>query len=120
MAILKTCCCLKSVRDGSFASGIYTMIFYTLFVTFGTFHLTPKIENKVLFGLGLLALFLSGMCVMSSALLLVGLCADNRIFLIPWLVFVSLATLLDVFLCVYFTVKDVRFRTFLKHAKNVI
>ncbi|XP_055931160.1 uncharacterized protein LOC129961658 isoform X2 [Argiope bruennichi] len=106
MAILKTCCCWKSVRDGSFACGIYTMIFYTLFVTFGTFHLTPEIENKVLFGLGLLALCVSGMCVMSSALLLVGLCADNRTFLIPWLVCVSMATLLDVFLCIYLTAKD--------------
>ncbi|GIX68504.1 hypothetical protein CEXT_682401 [Caerostris extrusa] len=26
MAILKTCCCWKSVRDGSFACGIYTMV----------------------------------------------------------------------------------------------
>ncbi|GBM27020.1 hypothetical protein AVEN_256950-1 [Araneus ventricosus] len=31
---------------------------------------------------------------------------DNRTFLIPWLVCVSMATLLDVFLCVYLTAKD--------------
>ncbi|GFT53507.1 uncharacterized protein NPIL_202351, partial [Nephila pilipes] len=59
-----------------------------------------------LFALGLIALCLSGMCVMSSALLLVGLCADNRTFLIPWVVCVSMATLLDVFLCFYLTAKD--------------
>ncbi|GFQ80556.1 uncharacterized protein TNCT_116602 [Trichonephila clavata] len=83
-----------------------THIFYTIFVTFGTFNLTPEIENKVLFALGLIALCLSGMCVMTSALLLVGLCADNRSFLIPWIVCVSMATLLDIFLCFYFTAKD--------------
>ncbi|KAF8793990.1 hypothetical protein HNY73_002015 [Argiope bruennichi] len=64
----------------------------------------------VLFVLGLLALCVSGMCVMSSALLLVGLCADNRTFLIPWLVCVSTATLLDVFLCVYFSAEDAKDR----------
>ncbi|KAF8793987.1 hypothetical protein HNY73_002013 [Argiope bruennichi] len=31
---------------------------------------------------------------------------DNRTFLIPWLVCVSMATLLDVFLCIYLTAKD--------------
>ncbi|GBN24959.1 hypothetical protein AVEN_210174-1 [Araneus ventricosus] len=31
---------------------------------------------------------------------------DNRNFLMPWLICVSTATLLDVFLCVYFTAKD--------------
>ncbi|KAG8183965.1 hypothetical protein JTE90_005193 [Oedothorax gibbosus] len=84
----------------------FGMIFYTIFVTFGTFHLTPALESKVLFALGLLALCVSGMCVMSSALLLVGLCADNRTFLLPWLVCVSMATLLDVFLCFYFMAED--------------
>ncbi|GIY06091.1 hypothetical protein CDAR_82341 [Caerostris darwini] len=31
---------------------------------------------------------------------------DNRNFLIPWLVCVSVATFLDIFLCFYFTAKD--------------
>ncbi|PRD29597.1 UNVERIFIED_CONTAM: hypothetical protein NCL1_28900 [Trichonephila clavipes] len=31
---------------------------------------------------------------------------DNRSFLIPWIVCVSMATLLDIFLCFYFTAKD--------------
>ncbi|XP_035213225.1 uncharacterized protein LOC118187137 isoform X2 [Stegodyphus dumicola] len=106
MAVLKTCCFYNSVRDGSFACGIYTMIFYTLVVTVGTFHLDPSIENKVLFAFGLTALCLSGMCVMSSALLLVGLCADNRTFLIPWLVCISMTTLLDIFLSFYFIAED--------------
>ncbi|XP_054715073.1 uncharacterized protein LOC129224613 [Uloborus diversus] len=107
MPLMKTCCCWKSVRDGSFACGIYTMIFYTLVVTLGSFHLSPAIENKVLFAFGLVALCLSGMCVMSSALLLVGLCADNRSFLVPWLVSVSMTTLLDIFLSFYFIVEDI-------------
>lgn len=81
-------------------------IFYTVVVTVGTFHLNPAIDNKVLFAFGLAALCLSGMCVMSSALLLVGLCADNRNFLLPWLVCISMTTILDIFLSFYFIVED--------------
>ncbi|GIY51494.1 uncharacterized protein CEXT_656281 [Caerostris extrusa] len=32
--------------------------------------------------------------------------SDNRNFLIPWLVCVSVATFLDIFLCFYFIAKD--------------
>lgn len=50
----------------------------------------------------LFATICAGLCVISSVLLLVGLCVDNRLMLLPWIFSLSITTLLDVILSFYF------------------
>ncbi|XP_077557882.1 uncharacterized protein LOC144173270 [Haemaphysalis longicornis] len=111
MAILRSCCCWLSVRKGSFACGIYTLIFYTMLVVTGIFHVNSVLHSPVGFTLVLLLLSFSGLCVIFSVVLLLGLFLDNRLLLIPWLSVVSMTTLLDVVLSVYF-VLDLRIDPF--------
>ncbi|XP_077557884.1 uncharacterized protein LOC144173271 [Haemaphysalis longicornis] len=111
MTILRSCCCWLSVRKGSFACGIYTLIFYTMLVVTGIFHVNSVLHSSVGFTLILLLLIFSGLCVIFSVVLLLGLFLDNRLLLIPWLSVVSMTTLLDVVLSVYFVV-DLRIDPF--------
>ncbi|XP_067141693.1 uncharacterized protein [Centruroides vittatus] len=74
MAILHSCCCWKSVRSGSFACAIYTLTFYIIVVTASAFHVNLALGTPWLFIFSLFALVFSGFCVISSILLLVGLC----------------------------------------------
>ncbi|KAL1433066.1 hypothetical protein MTO96_002038 [Rhipicephalus appendiculatus] len=102
MALLRTCCCWLSVRKGSFASGIYTLIFYTMLVATGACHLSTTRHSTVSFMLIVLLLILSGFCIVFSVVLLLGLFFDHRLLLLPWLAFVSTTTVLDVALSFYF------------------
>ncbi|XP_023241185.1 uncharacterized protein LOC111639530 isoform X1 [Centruroides sculpturatus] len=101
MAILHSCCCWKSVRSGSFACAIYTLTFYIIVVTASAFHVNLALGTPWLFIFSLFALIFSGFCVISSILLLVGLCVDNHFLLLPWVISVSMTTLLDIFLSFY-------------------
>ncbi|XP_065284063.2 uncharacterized protein [Dermacentor albipictus] len=102
MALLRTCCCWLSLRRGSFACGIYTLIFYTMLVATGASHLSSTFHSTVGFTLILLLLILSSFCIVFSMVLLLGLFSDNRLLLLPWLAFVSMTTVLDVALSLYF------------------
>ncbi|XP_050038589.1 uncharacterized protein [Dermacentor andersoni] len=102
MALLRTCCCWFSLRRGSFACGIYTLIFYTMLVATGASHLSSTFHSTVGFTLILLLLILSSFCIVFSVVLLLGLFFDNRLLLLPWLAFVSMTTVLDVALSLYF------------------
>ncbi|KAF8784417.1 uncharacterized protein LOC129958669 [Argiope bruennichi] len=105
MALLKSCCCWRSIRSGSFASGIYTMAFYTVVVTAGSFHVESIVNLPiflpVLLTFSILMLVFAAVSVLTSVLLIVGLCTDNRVLLIPWIVSVSMTTILDVILSLY-------------------
>ncbi|XP_067132833.1 uncharacterized protein [Centruroides vittatus] len=100
MAILK-CCCWKSVRRGSFVSGIYTLMFYITVLTAGAFQIKDVEQSLALFILTTLMLIFSALCVLTSVLLLIGLCVDNRLMLLPWIVAVTMTTLLDIILAFY-------------------
>nr|XP_037268719.1 uncharacterized protein LOC119160090 [Rhipicephalus microplus] len=102
MALLRTCCCWLSVRKGSFACGIYTLIFYTTLVATGACHLSTARHSTVSFMLIVLLFILSGFCIVFSVVLLLGLFFDHRLLLLPWLAFVSTTTVLDVALSFYF------------------
>ncbi|XP_077516611.1 uncharacterized protein LOC144127493 [Amblyomma americanum] len=111
MALLRSCCCWLSLRKGSFACGVYTLIFYTMLVATGGSHLSSVPHSPVGFSLVLLLLTLSGLCVVFSVVLLLGLVFDNRLLLLPWLTFVSMTTLLDVALSLYF-IRDFKLDSF--------
>ncbi|CAN7938393.1 unnamed protein product, partial [Ixodes hexagonus] len=101
MALLRSCCCWRSVRKGSIACGVYTLIFYTILVAAGICHVNSVLHSQVRFTLSLFLLTFSGLCVIASIVLLVGLFFDNRLLLIPWLIIVSMTTLLDIVLSLY-------------------
>lgn len=111
MALLRSCCCWLSVRKGSFACGVYTLIFYTMLVAAGGSHVSSMFYSPVGFSLILVLLSFSGLCVIVSVVLLLALVLDNRLLLLPWLIIVPITTALDVALSLYF-IKDLRVDAF--------
>ncbi|XP_037567693.1 uncharacterized protein LOC119448501 [Dermacentor silvarum] len=111
MALLRSCCCWLSVRKGSFACGVYTLILYTMLVATGGSHVSSVFHSPVGFSLILLLLSFFGLCVIFSVVLLLALIIDNRLLLLPWLTFVPMTTALDVALSLYF-IKDLKFDAF--------
>ncbi|XP_076331987.1 uncharacterized protein LOC143237038 [Tachypleus tridentatus] len=101
MVLLKSCCFWKSLKKGCIASGSYTLIFYTIVLIASVFNLKVVIEVPVLLTFSIVMVVSSGTCVLSCVLLFVGLCVDNRIFLLPWIISVPVATLLDLFVSLY-------------------
>ncbi|XP_075544659.1 uncharacterized protein LOC142578878 [Dermacentor variabilis] len=77
-------------------------IFYTMLIVTGICHVNSALHSPVGFTLILLLLSFSGLCVIFSGVLLLGLYLDNRLLLIPWLAIVSMTTLLDIVLSLYF------------------
>ncbi|XP_054708427.1 uncharacterized protein LOC129218229 isoform X1 [Uloborus diversus] len=105
MVLLKSCCCWQSVRSGSFASGIYSIIFYSVMVTAGSFHVHTIVNLPepvpVLLTFSVMMLAFAALSVMAGVVLLVGLCTNNRILLLPWLLCIAMATVLDIILSLY-------------------
>ncbi|XP_054929532.1 uncharacterized protein [Dermacentor andersoni] len=81
---------------------ILDLIFYTMLIVTGICHVNSALHSPVGFTLILLLLSFSGLCVIFSGVLLLGLYLDNRLLLIPWLAIVSMTTLLDIVLSLYF------------------
>ncbi|XP_077520131.1 uncharacterized protein LOC144129949 [Amblyomma americanum] len=77
----------------------------------GAFHASSVAHSPVGFTLILVLLVFSGLCIIFSMVLLIGLLQDNRLLLIPWIAVVTATTLLDVALSLYF-VKDMRITSF--------
>ncbi|KAG8177667.1 hypothetical protein JTE90_012447 [Oedothorax gibbosus] len=112
MALINSCCFCSSVRSGSFAAGFYTLILYTIILTAGVFHLDIIKETVGMLVISLLTLVLSGFCVVACILLLIGLCVDSRMLLIPWMVLVLITTVLDLLVSLYLLI-DAMFSSFL-------
>ncbi|XP_023244016.1 uncharacterized protein LOC111641989 [Centruroides sculpturatus] len=112
MPLLKSCCCWRSVRSGSIASGIYTAILYSVLFIVGTYHICLTDNPPALLAFSIVFIILSAICVIFSILLLIALSKKNTILLIPWLVSVSIATFLDIGLS-FFIIKDAIFDPFL-------
>ncbi|XP_077520493.1 uncharacterized protein LOC144130449 isoform X2 [Amblyomma americanum] len=111
MVLLRSCCCRLSLRKGSFACGIYTLVFYTMMIATGACHISSELLFSVGFTLVFLLLTLSGLCAVFSVVLLLGLYTNNRLLLLPWLTFVPLTTLYDISLSFYF-IKDIKINGF--------
>ncbi|KAK8788367.1 hypothetical protein V5799_021858 [Amblyomma americanum] len=43
MVLLRSCCCRLSLRKGSFACGIYTLVFYTMMIATGACHISSEL-----------------------------------------------------------------------------
>ncbi|XP_055706832.1 uncharacterized protein LOC129803958 isoform X3 [Phlebotomus papatasi] len=116
MAILHSCCLWKSVRKGSYASVIYTLIYFSASCIFAADYLhderrylTGEVERpsgdsilekgeisptSVIFNILLLICASCG--VISSILVIVGLRTNQRELLLPW-IFVMIADILVAF-----------------------
>ncbi|KAH8270356.1 hypothetical protein KR018_008480 [Drosophila ironensis] len=105
MAILESCCFWKDVRSGSFACGVYTLVYFGFSTLMFLFYLLE--EQEFLLGqrsrpmgesmlekgdvtvvtviFNVLFLFCSMLMVLSSVLLILGLRKNKRLLLIPWI-----------------------------------
>ncbi|XP_076385613.1 uncharacterized protein LOC100876698 isoform X3 [Megachile rotundata] len=116
MAIMQSCCCWRSVRRGSFACAIYSGIYFAvLALTTGkvlqgesqylrgnrslpesTSFLEPDTISPTTVRFNVTLLICSCCGVICSILLLYGLCKDQRVFLIPWIIVVGTICIVDV------------------------
>ncbi|XP_017885966.1 uncharacterized protein LOC108628499 isoform X2 [Ceratina calcarata] len=116
MTIMQSCCCWRSVRRGSFACAIYTGIYFAvLALTTGkvlqgeseylrgnrslpesTSFLEPETISPTTVWFNVTLLICSSSGLICSVLLLYGLCKDQRVFLIPWIVAVIATCIVDV------------------------
>ncbi|XP_044733826.1 uncharacterized protein LOC123296425 [Chrysoperla carnea] len=121
MAILQSCCCWRTVRKGSYASGIYTTIYFslTMFMMAKLVHdehnylfnehpspqstsiLEPNTVSSITMMFSIVNLCCSIIGIVSSLLLLYGLYKDNKIFLIPWIFTVSVHMIIDLVHSIY-------------------
>ncbi|XP_054158799.1 uncharacterized protein LOC128957108 [Oppia nitens] len=104
MVLMKSCCCFKTIRNGSFASAIYTMILYVIVMTACTFHMHAVYEDIEMLSFTLLMICLAIIMVITSILLLIGLCADNGQLYVPWMVSIILTITMDPFKAVIFVI----------------
>ncbi|XP_066250419.1 uncharacterized protein [Euwallacea similis] len=103
MPILQSCCCFKSLKKGSIATGIYTSIYYTLNVIQASYEETGLLNNSPLrfnqftasatFLILIFAISSSG--IVASLLLLFGVFKNAEYFLIPWILNMIAYTILD-------------------------
>ncbi|XP_052873686.1 uncharacterized protein LOC128279004 [Anopheles cruzii] len=113
MAILHSCCLWRSVRKGSFASVIYTLIYFSIScITMSLFlheerrYLRGEVDkpigesflerdtiSAVTVKFNVLLLIFASLGVLSSVLVLIGLKMNNRALLLPWIL-VMIADLL--------------------------
>ncbi|XP_064483234.1 uncharacterized protein LOC135396126 isoform X2 [Ornithodoros turicata] len=102
MAVLKRCCCRTTLRHGSYASGIFTLCFYSfhLCTCIAQFSYLDDIlgDGSITYVFVLLLMLFSALSVLSSVMMLIGLCTSVRFLLLPWVVCVSFTTLLDILL----------------------
>ncbi|XP_075229204.1 uncharacterized protein LOC142328921 [Lycorma delicatula] len=116
MAIIKSCCCWRSLRNGCYASAIYTGVYFLLtFVVMFAFvyeesHyysgqtstpkspsiLEPDEISPTTMTFQLVILCSSSLGVITSILLVYGIFKDKKEFLVPWILTVTCTTLVDV------------------------
>ncbi|XP_035232554.1 uncharacterized protein LOC118204334 [Stegodyphus dumicola] len=88
------------------------VILYTIILTGAAFHIDSVMDSPPMVAMSLLMLGCSGCCVVTSVLLLIGLCVDSRMLLIPWLISVFSTTAMDIIISIYLLI-DAQFNTFL-------
>ncbi|XP_018331172.1 uncharacterized protein LOC108741058 [Agrilus planipennis] len=125
MAILHSCCCWRSVRKGSFASGIYTLLYYSLNagVVSKSLHedilylrsnfteepqysiIDPDTTSETSLVFSFVILTVTSCGIVASLILFYGLYKDKRYLLIPWVVTLAVCIVADLSQCIYSFVK---------------
>ncbi|XP_066138638.1 lysosomal-associated transmembrane protein 5-like [Euwallacea fornicatus] len=103
MPILQSCCCFKSLKKATIATGIYTSIYYTLNVIqasyeeHGLLNNSPLRLNQFTASAAFLILIftISSSGIVTSFLLLFGVFKNAEYLLIPWILNMIAFTILD-------------------------
>ncbi|XP_045464917.1 uncharacterized protein LOC123674095 [Harmonia axyridis] len=121
MAIMHSCCCWRSVRQGSLACGIYTAMYYTVntvhsYVVLNTelniiFYnstaqapdsfINPDTTSTTSVVFTLLILVITACGILTSILLLYGIHKDCKMLLLPWVVNLVVFMILDIVYVLY-------------------
>ncbi|XP_074594012.1 uncharacterized protein LOC141849543 isoform X1 [Brevipalpus obovatus] len=104
---MEQCCCFKNLRTGSFASAIYTLVFYTAFFVGGATHIKTARHDQVYIVFTVTMVVLCGFLVLTSILLLIALKAGNDRLMVPWLVSITAFTIVDSIFVVWLLVEMV-------------
>ncbi|XP_074594016.1 uncharacterized protein LOC141849543 isoform X3 [Brevipalpus obovatus] len=102
---MEQCCCFKNLRTGSFASAIYTLVFYTAFFVGGATHIKTARHDQVYIVFTVTMVVLCGFLVLTSILLLIALKAGNDRLMVPWLVSITAFTIVDSIFVVWLLVE---------------
>ncbi|XP_074594014.1 uncharacterized protein LOC141849543 isoform X2 [Brevipalpus obovatus] len=108
---MEQCCCFKNLRTGSFASAIYTLVFYTAFFVGGATHIKTARHDQVYIVFTVTMVVLCGFLVLTSILLLIALKAGNDRLMVPWLVSITAFTIVDSIFVVWLLVEMIIPRT---------
>ncbi|XP_037783587.1 uncharacterized protein LOC119579760 [Penaeus monodon] len=125
MAILNSCCCCRSVRRGSYACALYSMVYYAVLAGSLWMFLRHKTgqqkgghesvivseeqyqeHSPVIDQLGMVMFTLSLAGPVTCILLIIGLCKDIKVLLLPWLVDAVLIILLDLVFVAYIVYQE--------------
>lgn len=116
MAIIHSCCCRMTLRQGSFACGTYTFVYHTIMLVGATLqvdHIPHSSSNDTTFRYPLVQIveashsmtigyaICSVLTLLASVLLLVGLYLNNRLMLLPWIVMIAMTTFADFIITIY-------------------
>ncbi|KAI1294941.1 hypothetical protein HDE_06051 [Halotydeus destructor] len=100
MTILQGCC-FMSIKNGSYLSAYYTLVFYLMILTAGTFHIHSVYDDIVLFSFTITLCILSALTILTAILLIIGLRCDNATLLLPWTFVTILTTIMDFIITVH-------------------
>ncbi|XP_044733161.1 uncharacterized protein LOC123295778 isoform X2 [Chrysoperla carnea] len=126
MAILQSCCCWRTVRQGSFASGIYTASYFALTILmmanflneerlhlsstpenpYSTTILEPETISHTTMTISIVILCSSSCGFLTSLLLLYGVYTDRKFLLVPWIFTIIIATIIELVHCVYIFINE--------------
>ncbi|XP_022099603.1 uncharacterized protein LOC110984090 isoform X2 [Acanthaster planci] len=118
MAILNRCLCFDNVRTGSFASGIYTLVYAMVgFVYFAVIIvITINYEDSSMYYVtSIFGMIFSGLAFITAIFMVIGVHQDLKPMLIPYIIIKALIILL---LCVLLIVYIVDLTIF--HVLNLL
>ncbi|XP_015782394.1 uncharacterized protein LOC107360282 isoform X1 [Tetranychus urticae] len=83
--IWNKCCLCVSLQKGVMGYGIISMLYYCMVVTGGTIWASS--DNVFGFiSLGFLVIFFCTLSILSSVLLIIGVCVESRRMFLPWII----------------------------------
>ncbi|XP_068620696.1 uncharacterized protein [Battus philenor] len=121
MALIKSCCCWRSLRRGCYASAIYTMVYFSVtIITMGHFieveqrylsgemahpesesFLEPDKITPITVSLNITLLACSSLGLVACVFLILGVYKDIKFMLMPWIIAMALETLVEIINLVY-------------------
>ncbi|XP_038054955.1 uncharacterized protein LOC119727162 [Patiria miniata] len=112
MAIITRCCCFDNVRTGSYASGVYTLVYALVgFVYFAVLIVQTANANdaSTYFVTSIIGMIFWGLAFITSIFMMIGVYQDLKGMLIPFVIVKTLIILLQCAMLIIYIVELVRF-----------